>query len=51
MKNLTEIVDGEDLVTKDYVDMNTSIDYTYDDETYTVTLIAGSLEDADSTEY
>ena len=33
------------------VDANTSIDSTYDSSTHTVTLIVGSLSDADSTEY
>lgn len=51
MKNLAEINEGADVVTKDYVDLNTAIDSTYDSTTYTVTLVAGSLGDADSTEY
>ena len=51
MKNLAEITDGEDIVTKDYVDLSTAIDSTYDSDTHTVTLIAGTLEDADNTEY
>lgn len=51
MRNLTEITEGEDVVTKDYVDLNTTIDSTYDAQTKTVTLVAGSLGDADSTEY
>lgn len=51
MRNLTEITEGEDVVTKDYVDLNTVIDSTYDTQTKTVTLVVGSLGDADNTEY
>lgn len=32
-------------------DANTSISSTYDNSTHTVTLVVGSLGDADSTEY
>lgn len=32
-------------------DANVGVDSTYDSDTLTVTLVVGSLEDADSTEY
>lgn len=51
MRNLAEIDEGADVVTKDYVDLNTVIDSEYDDSTNTVTLVVGSIGDADTTEY
>ena len=37
--------------TYDIEDANVGIQTTYDSSTYTVTLLVGSLDDADSTEY
>ena len=51
MRNLGEINEGKDVVTKDYVDLNMVIDSEYDDSTDTVTVIVGPISDADNTEY
>ena len=51
MRNLANIDENKDIVTKDYVDSHTaSIDSEYDSTTHTVTITVGSLEDADDTE-
>ena len=47
MKNLAEITDNEDVVTKEYVDLSTVIDSEYDENTYTVTLTIGSSNDSE----
>lgn len=47
MKNLTEITDNEDIVTKEYVDLSTVIDSEYDANTDTVTLIIGSSDNGE----
>lgn len=51
MRNLSEINEGADVVTKDYVDLSMVIDSSYDETTHTVTLVAGPLTDGDNVEY
>jgi len=50
MKNLGEIIDNEDIVTKEYVDLSTVIDSEYNANTDTVTLIIGSTSDTEESD-